>query len=207
VDLVVDHQGVVDHQAHGNFMIKKIKINKKKLRTLEPTKNPFQSLVRSIIFQQLSGKAATSILNKFVGLWPDKKFPKPEDILKLTDSQFKGAGVSAQKASYLRDLSIKFLDGTINPKKFSKMSDSEIEEHLVRVKGIGTWTAHMFLIFALNRPDILPTGDLAIRKGFMKVFGLRSEPSHEKMVLLARPHIGERTYLSLHLWGVMDESK
>ncbi len=188
-------------------MAKKIAINKKKLRKLEPTKNPFQSLVRSIIFQQLSGKAATSILNKFVLLFKPKSFPTPKDILKLSDAQFKSAGISAQKAGYLRDLASKFLDGTINPKKFSKMSDSEIEEHLVKVKGVGIWTAHMFLIFALNRPDVLPTGDLAIRKGFMKAFGLRSAPSHEKMVALACAHAGKRTYLSLHLWGIMDEEK
>lgn len=188
-------------------MAKKIAINKRKLRRLEPTKNPFQSLVRSIIYQQLSGKAAGSILNKFVSLWPNKKFPTPEDVLKLSDAKFKSAGVSAQKVTYLRDLASKFIDGTINPKKFKKMSDLEIEEHLVQVKGIGTWTAHMFLIFALNRPDVLPTGDLAIRKGFMKAFGLRSVPSHEKMVKLAKAHAGERTYLSLHLWGMMDEEK
>lgn len=186
---------------------KRIKINKKKLRKLEPTKNPFQSLVRSIIYQQLSGKAAGSILNKFVLLFSPKTFPKPEDVLRLTNAQFKSAGVSVQKVSYLRDLSMKFLDGTINPKKFHKMSDRDIEEHLVRIKGVGMWTAHMFLIFALNRPDVLPTGDLAIRKGFMKAFSLRKVPSHEKMVELAESHIGERTYLSLYLWSIMDEEK
>lgn len=188
-------------------MAKKIVINKRKLRKLEPTKNPFQSLVRSIIFQQLSGKAATSILNKFVLLFKPKSFPKPEDVLKLSDKQFKSAGVSAQKAGYLRDLSTKFIDGSINPKKFKNMSDTEIEEHLVQVKGVGVWTAHMFLIFALNRPDVLPTGDLAIRKGFMKAFGLRTAPSHEEMIKLAKSHTGERTYLSLHLWGIMDDEK
>ncbi len=185
----------------------KIKINKKKLRKLEPTKNPFQSLVRSIIFQQLSGKAATSILNKFIGLWPKKKFPKPEDVLKLSDVQFRSAGVSLQKAGYLRDLSAKFIDSTISPKKIPKMSDQEIVEHLTMVKGIGEWTAHMFLIFALNRPDVLPTGDLAIRKGFMKAFSLKKVPSHDEMVFLSKPHVGERTYLSLYLWGIMDEEK
>ena len=187
-------------------MQKKLRIDKKKLRKLEPTRNPFQSLVRSIIYQQLSGKAAGSILNKFVLLFKPKKFPTPEDVLNLTDKQFRSAGVSAQKANYLRDLASKFIDGTINPKKFSKMSDGEIEEHLVRVKGVGIWTAHMFLIFALNRPDVLPTGDLAIRKGFMRAFGLKKVPSHDKMVKLATPHAGERTYLSLHLWGIMDEA-
>ena len=218
--LAVDHQAAADRLDLGSAplrrisrrsgmlcMFEKIKINKRKLRKLEPTKNPFQSLVRSIIYQQLSGKAAGSILNKFVLLFKPRKFPRPKDVLKLTDAQFKSAGVSVQKASYLRDLSAKFLDGTINPKKFSKMSDAEIEEHLVRVKGVGVWTAHMFLIFALNRPDILPTGDLAIRKGFMKAFSLRTIPSHAKMVKLAQAHAGERTYLSLHLWGIMDDEK
>lgn len=192
----------------------KIKINKKKLRKLEPTKNSFQSLVRSIIFQQLSGKAATSILNKFIALFAQKnpaksgaRFPKPEDVLKLSDAQFRSAGVSLQKAKYLRDLSEKFLDKTINPKNFSKMSDQEIIDHLVQVKGIGEWTAHMFLIFALNRPDVLPTGDLAIRKGFIKAFSLKSIPSHDKMVSLAKDYVGERTYLSLYLWGIMDDDK
>lgn len=180
------------------------------------TKNPFQALVRSIIFQQLSGKAASTILNRFMELfgysptskrgWSGvKSFPKPEDILKLSDTQFKSAGVSAQKVGYLRDLSAKFIDGTINPKKFSKMSDQEIIDHLVQVKGIGEWTAHMFLIFALNRPDVLPTGDLAIRKGFMKAFKLTKISTHDEMVTLAKGHKGERTYLSLHLWGIMDE--
>jgi DNA-3-methyladenine glycosylase II len=87
------------------------------------------------------------------------------------------------------------------------MKDQEIINHLVQVKGIGEWTAHMFLIFALNRPDVLPTGDLAIRKGFIKAFNLKSVPNHEKMVSLAKSHNGERTYLALYLWGIMDEEK
>ncbi|MDE2030836.1 MAG: DNA-3-methyladenine glycosylase 2 family protein [Patescibacteria group bacterium] len=202
-------------------MTKKIIIKKNKLRKLEPSNNFFASLVRSIIYQQLSGKAAASIEKKFFGLfYPEvfnltnkrgtllgNKFPKPKDVLELSDSKFKSAGVSTQKMNYLRDLSAKFLDGTINPKNFHKMTDSEIEEHLVKVKGIGIWTAHMFLIFALNRPDILPTGDLAIRKGFMKAFNLRNVPSHDKMVALAKPYAGRRTYLSLYLWGIMDDEK
>lgn len=190
----------------------KLKINKKKIRqleeqTLKPTKNPFESLVRSIIFQQLSGKAATSIFDKFVLLFKPKKFPTPEDVLKISDIKLRSAGVSLQKIKYLRDLSAKFLDGTINPRKFSKMSDQEIIDHLTSVKGVGQWTAHMFLIFALNRPDVLPTGDLAIRKGFVKAFKLKDIPSHEKMVSLAKPYKGEYTYLSLYLWALMDEEK
>ena len=187
-------------------MVKKLSIDKKKLKALEPTKNPFQSLVRSIIFQQLSGRAAASILKKFIALYKPKKFPKPQDVLNTSDKKLRSVGLSRGKIIYIRDLANKFLDMTINPKLFPQMTDDEIIEHLVAVKGIGPWTAHMFLIFALNRPDVLPTGDLAIRKGFMKAFNLRAMPTEKKMHLLAAAHAGERTYLSLYLWAILDDA-
>lgn len=190
--------------ASKKGIAKKLSFDKKKLTLLEPTTNAFQSLVRSIIYQQLSGKAAAAILKKFVALYTPKKFPKPADVLATSDKQLRSAGLSRGKIAYVRDLSNKFIDGTINPKKFGSMSDAEIESHLVQVKGIGSWTAHMFLIFALNRSDVLPTGDLAIRKGFMKAFRLRKVPTHDKMVALAKAHAGDRTYLALYLWGIMD---
>ena len=150
--------------------MKKLNIHHKKIRKLTPSKNAFVSLARSIIYQQISGKAAASIEKKFLALFKGKKFPKPEDVLKLSDTQFQGSGISPQKRTYLRDLANKFLDKTISPKKFPKMSDEEIREHLIAVKGIGRWTADMFLIFALTRQTVLPVGDLAIRKGFQKAF-------------------------------------
>jgi DNA-3-methyladenine glycosylase II len=182
----------------------KIVIDKAKLRPLEPSTNAFQSLVRSIIYQQLSGKAAASILKKFIALWPKKKFPTPADVLLKSDTELRSAGLSFQKISYISDLATKFLDGTVSPKKFPKMSDEEIKEHLVAVKGIGPWTADMFLMFALNRPNILPVGDLAIRKGFQKAFKLKKVPTEKEMRKLAQPYEGEHTYLSLYLWGIMD---
>jgi DNA-3-methyladenine glycosylase II len=198
--------------------VKKLKINPKKLRKLSPSKNHFASLARSIIYQQLSGASAAAIERKFFGLFDPKvlnmkgkrgkllpaKFPRPEQVLKLTDAQFKSAGLSGQKMSYMRDLARKFIDGTIEPKKFPKMTDEEIIEHLTAVKGIGVWTAHMFLIFALNRPDVLPVGDLGIKKGFQKAFGLRSLPSEAQMHKLAAPHVGRRTILTLYLWDILD---
>lgn len=198
--------------------MKQVVVDKRTLRKLEPTNNAFASLSRSIIYQQLSGKAAASIERKFFGLFHPKalttkskrgsllhvRFPKPHDVLNAPEEQLRSAGLSRPKISYLKDLASKFLDGTINPKLFATMSDEEIIEHLTKVKEIGVWTAHMFLIFALNRPDILPTGDLAIRKGFMKAFGLRTMPSEAKMIALAKEHAGNRTYLSLHLWKLMD---
>lgn len=117
----------------------------------------------------------------------------------------RAVGLSGQKASYLKDLALKFTDGTIDPKKFPKMTDQEIIEHVTAVKGIGDWTAHMFLMFTLHRPDVLPTGDLGIQKGFQKIFNLRSKPSPEKMERLAAIWKGHRTVASMYLWRLLDE--
>ena len=165
----------------------------------------FQSLCESIIFQQLSGKAAGTILARFVALFPKKKFPTPEDVLKIKTEKLRSAGLSGQKASYLKDLAAKFKDGTINPKIFSKMSDAEIIEHVVAVKGIGEWTAQMFLMFTLARPDVLPTGDLGIQKGFQKLFALRNRPSPKQMKKLANGWRGHRTAACMYLWRLQDE--
>lgn len=166
--------------------------------------NAFQSLLKSIIFQQLSGKAAGTILRRFLELFPNAKFPKPEQVLELSDAEFRSAGVSAQKMSYIRDLAHRFLDGTIVPKKFPKMTDQEIREHLVVVKGIGTWTADMFLMFTLYRPDVLPTGDLGIQKGFQKVYGLKTLPDAKKMMKLAESWAPYRTVACWYLWRAVD---
>ncbi len=187
--------------------MKKIVIDTQKFEKRSPSPSAFQSLVRSIIFQQLSGTAATSILNKFIALFPQKKFPIPQDVLALSAMQFKQAGVSSQKANYLQDLALKFTDGTLVPRKFARMEDTEIIEHLVVVKGVGVWTAQMFLIFHLGRPNVLPVGDLAIRKGFQKVFGLKGEPTEKKMRELALPYEGRYSMLARHLWSVMDAQK
>ncbi len=184
-------------------MTKKLKINPKKLRAITPTKNPFLSLARSIIFQQISTKAGTAIYTKFLALFGKKK-PTPELYLDFSIAQLKAAGISPQKSGYLKDLAEKFLDKTINHKHFYKMTDAEVKEHLLQVKGIGPWTADMFLIFALNRPDVLPVGDLGTRKGFQKAFKLRDLPDEVKMLKLAAAHAGERTKLTLHLWGILD---
>src|SRR3989344_589300 len=165
----------------------------------------FQSLAEAIVYQQLSGKAAGTILKRFVALFPDKKFPAPEDMLKVKTEKLRSAGLSGQKSAYLKDLAAKFTDGTINPELFSKMSDAEIIEHVVAVKGIGEWTAQMFLIFTLNRPDVLPTGDLGIQKGFQKLFCLRAKPSPKQMEKLASGWQGHRTVACMYLWRLLDE--
>lgn len=164
----------------------------------------FQSLAESIIYQQLSGKAAGTILKRFIALFPGK-FPTPGQVLKTKTEKLRSAGLSGQKARYLKDLALKFTDGTIAPKKFSTMTDVEIIEHVTAVKGIGEWTAHMFLMFMLARPDVLPTGDLGIQKGFQKLFNLKKLPSPKEMQKLAEGWTGHRTVACMYLWRLVDE--
>lgn len=186
--------------------MKKLRINKNKLRELEPTKNPFLSLASSIIYQQISTGAGNSIYKKFLKLFKGK--PTPEKFLKLSDEKIRGAGISPQKLLYLRDLAQKFQDKTFyhSNECWNDMSDEEVKTHLIQVKGIGSWTADMFLIFALNRKDILPVGDLGIRKGFQKVFNLRKLPSENQMKRLATNHRGELTNLALYLWESLEKN-
>jgi len=176
----------------------------------------FRSLAEAIVYQQLSGKAAATILKRFVELFAPAKpastrrhrrggFPTPEKVLKIRIEKLRSAGLSNQKASYLRDLAAKFIDGTINPRKFAAMSDQEIIEHVTAVKGIGEWTAHMFLMFTLHRPDVLPTGDLGIQKAFIKIFKLKKKPSPEQMVKLAQVWAGHRTVACFYLWRYVDQ--
>ena len=186
--------------------MQKLEFKKKDLkRTLVPTENAFLSLARSIIGQQISTKAAASINTRFVKLFGKTK-PSPKKLLTFTDAQMREAGLSRAKVVYLRDLAKKFLDKTIDPSLFKDMSDTEIKDHLVQVKGIGPWTADMFLIFALNRPNVLPVGDLAIVKSFKKVFNLKTLPNEKTMRSLAKPHEGSHTDLSLYLWQILDDN-
>jgi len=183
-------------------------------------RNAFQALARAIIYQQISTAAALSVYRKFVALfgielpatldWEKpvaRKFPTPEEVLSIPDAKLRSAGLSSQKVAYIKDLALKFSDGTIEHKRLARMESDEIVTHLTQVKGIGVWTVHMFLIFTLNRPDILPVGDLGIRKGFQILYGLRELPTPTKMEKLAvewRPHA---SVASWYLWRVADGVK
>lgn len=181
-----------------------LKFDKRKLRRrLQPVDNPFLMLCKSIIYQQISIKAGNSIYTRFTKLFGKKK-PNPKALLAISEKDLRAAGLSGQKVTYLRDIAARFLDGTVDPKRFPQMNDEEIKEHLIQIKGVGPWTADMFLIFALARPNVLPVGDLGIIKGFKKAFGLKSLPSERTMRRLAKPHHGEHSYLALYLWQVVD---
>lgn len=181
-------------------------IRRSPVPSLGGREDAFFSLARAIVYQQLSGKAAGTIFGRFLELFPKKKL-SPKALLRLPEARLRGAGVSGQKISYLRDLAAKFLDGTVSPPRFHTMEDEDIRTHLIAVKGVGRWTADMFLIFTLGRPDVFPTGDLGIRNGFKMFFGLQRHPSVEKMERLAEAWRPYRSFASWYLWRVADEQK
>jgi len=126
----------------------------------------FHSLARSIVYQQLNGKAAETIFNRFATLAGEPL--TPEGILKLSDEQMRGAGLSKQKSAYLKDLAAKTAAGLLDFARLPELPDPEVIEHLTQVKGIGVWTAQMFLMFTLKRENVLPTGDFAVRMAVYK---------------------------------------
>jgi 3-methyladenine DNA glycosylase/8-oxoguanine DNA glycosylase len=166
----------------------------------------FEALLRSIIYQQLSGYAARAIHGRVLALFPKTK-PNARALLKIPAKKLRAAGLSIQKIEYVRDLARKCMDGTIDPKRLPKMSSAEIIEHLTAVKGVGEWTAHMVLIFTLRRPDILPTGDLGVKKGFQIAYKLKALPSKKDMEKLAAPWKGHESIASWYLWRAADGAK
>jgi DNA-3-methyladenine glycosylase II len=159
----------------------------------EPT---FGTLVRSIVYQQLSGKVATVILGRLIALLPEGAVT-PEAILKLTPLRMRKAGLSKQKTAYIRDLARKTKTGHVKFETLAEMSDQEVIEHLTQVKGIGVWTAHMFLIFALRRPDILASGDLGVRMAIRKAYHLDQLPLPKQVEEIAGAW---RPYSSVAVW-------
>jgi DNA-3-methyladenine glycosylase II len=147
----------------------------------EPT---FETLVRSIAFQQLNGKAAKTIYDRLVAAAGGSL--TPESILALKPEQMRAAGLSRQKLSYIRDLAERTRSGEIDFASLPGMPDDEVIEHLTRVKGIGVWSAQMFLMFALRRPNILPTADYGVRAAIKKNYRKRKLPDHKQIVKLAR---------------------
>src|ERR1051325_4337679 len=129
----------------------------------------FEALTRSIIFQQLSGKAAGTILSRFNDLYPDRS-PSPDAVLATSDEQLRSVGLSRQKIGYMRDLASKVVSGELPLERVEELDDEDLIDHLVQVKGIGRWTAQMFLMFRLGRPDVLPELDLGIQNAIKKAY-------------------------------------
>ncbi len=161
--------------------------------------DPFQSLVESIIYQQLSGKAANAIYNRFINYYNNKQIT-PTLILNSPNDNLKKVGLSNRKIDYLKDLALHVYDGRINLEELPKMNDEEIINKLVNVKGIGRWTSEMFLIFSLGRQDILPVTDLGVRKAIQKVYSLSELPKPNIMIEIAKPWRPYRSIATWYLW-------
>jgi DNA-3-methyladenine glycosylase II len=171
---------------------------------LSRTRNAFASLGRAIIYQQLSGKAAGTIFSRFKALYPGRSFPRPEELAATSVETLRSVGVSRQKASYLLDLAARFASGEIQSRRLLRAGEDEVRATLTAVKGIGDWSVDMFLIFGLVRPDVLPTGDLGVRKGMQRYFSLDELPEAELMRELARPWEPYRSLASWYMWRVAE---
>ena len=165
----------------------------------EPT---FHSLAEAILYQQLNGKAAVTIFNRFTAAAGNPL--TPEGILKLSDAQMRAVGLSKQKTAYLRDLAAKTQEGLLNFEELLNETDEDVIKHLTQVKGVGIWTAHMFLMFTLRRPNILPTGDYGVPSAIKKYYRKRKLPNPAIMEKIARAWEPYRSIACWYLWKSMD---
>jgi len=171
----------------------------------EPTQSLFGALVEAIVYQQLSGKAAETILGRVVAIYRPRRFPRPVDILDTPADRLRAAGLSAAKTAAIKDLAARTLDGTVpTMARVRRMSDELIIERLTTVRGIGRWTVEMLLLFRLGRPDVLPLGDLGVRKGFARAFNRRV--LRDPLVLSRRAERWRpyRSVASWYLWRALD---
>ena len=172
-----------------------------RLRTDE-TGGAFAALVESIVYQQITGKAAASIYGRVRKLIK-RRHPRPHDILAATEEALRGAGLSRQKVAYLRDLAEKVRDG-LKLHVLGRLEDEAVIETLIEVKGIGRWTVEMFLIFRLGRLDVLPVHDYGIRKAMQRAYRLRKLPNPDRMRRLAEPWRPYRSVACWYLWRSLE---
>jgi DNA-3-methyladenine glycosylase II len=162
----------------------------------------FSSLAEAIVYQQLNGKAAVTIFNRFAALAGEPL--TPEGILKLSDAQLRGVGLSKQKSAYLKDLAAKTAAGLLDFRRLPDLTDEEVIQHLTQVKGIGVWTAHMFLMFSLRRPNVLPTGDYGVQVAMRKHYKKRKLPKPKDMEKIAKAWAPYRSVACWYMWRSLD---
>ena len=162
----------------------------------------FGALARSICYQQLAGRAAAAIHGRFAALYDGK--PTAAAVAATPTESLRACGLSAAKAASIQDLAAKVLDGTVRLGNWARQSDDEIVDRLSMVRGIGPWTAQMFLIFVLNRPDVWPTADLGVRTGYGLIHGLAEAPKPAELATLGEPYRPWRSIASWYCWRAVD---
>lgn len=166
-------------------------------------RDPYRALVRAVVFQQLSGKAANTIHTRMLALFPNSDHPEPDDLIKASPELLRSAGLSRQKIAAIKDVAAKRLDGTIpEARALARMKDADIIERLTAARGVGRWTVEMYLIFTLGRPDVLPIDDLGVRKGAEKLY--RREFTPKTLGAFGERWAPFRSAAAWHLWRVMD---
>lgn len=163
----------------------------------------FHALVRSIVYQQLSGKAAATIFGRFHATC-GVRILSPKAVLAVSEAEMRAAGLSGQKAKYVRDLAEKTANGVVRFGRHKKMTDEEVIAELTQVKGIGVWTVQMFLMFALERPDVFPVLDLGVRNGMKKVYGLSNEAKYDEYEAIAETWRPWRSVASWYMWRSLE---
>lgn len=172
---------------------------------LQPAASLFEALLRSIVYQQLHGKAAATIHGRVLAGLEQHGVPGPAALGKMSDEELRAAGLSRNKLLAVRDLAAKCLEGTVpSLAAAARLGDDELVARLTAVRGIGPWTVHMLLIFHLGRPDVMPTGDFAIRLGFKKLYRKRKAPKPEAILKHARRWAPYRSVASWYLWRSLD---
>jgi DNA-3-methyladenine glycosylase II len=164
----------------------------------------YHALTRAIVFQQLSGKAAGTIFGRFNALYPANS-PTPEAVLATSDEQLRAVGLSRQKVGYMRDLSLKVTTGDLPLDAVEHMADDDLIAHLVQVKGIGRWTAQMFLMFRLGRPDVLPELDLGIQNAIRKAYRMRKRPTPKQVKRIGAKWSPHSSVASWYLWRSLED--
>lgn len=174
-------------------------------RLPRPDSRHFEALAESILYQQLAGAAAGAIHRRFVALFDDDL--SPEAVLSLHPRRMRGVGLSRSKVAAIRDLAAKIVDGTVRLQRIGRLPDEEIVSSLSVVRGIGTWTAEMFLIFQLRRLDVWPIGDYGVRKGYALAYGLRKLPTPQELLALGERFRPYRTVAAWYCWRAVTEAR
>ncbi len=219
----LDGEEAERHLAAADPVMARIVASVGSVQLREDSTDPFRSLARSIVYQQLSGQAAGTIFSRFLALFEpgdgfdasvrrtdpawqplERPFPRPALVLARTDEELRAAGLSRQKIASLRSLAEHFASGELGTEAFEHWDDEEIIAHLTRVRGIGRWTAEMFLMFHLRRPDVLPVNDLGINRAIKTQYGLPAMPKPDEVRAIAQPWRPFATAACWYLWRTED---
>jgi DNA-3-methyladenine glycosylase II len=191
--------------AHAALMAETGEMTLERRRRGRPPGDAYGTLLRTVIGQQLSAKAAFTIHGRVLELYGGRH-PTPEELLATPEGDLRACGLSGRKVEYMRSLAEHVRDGRLELDKLAELSDEEVLEEITAVRGFGEWSAQMFLMFFLERPDVLPTGDLGIRKAVQTRYGLDDLPDPEELTRIAEPWRPHRSLACIHLWESLQNS-